>query len=401
MITVSNQLSLRLYLQMRDLLGGLQSEIDHSTAVLDEAYGYRTDLGLDELSLAIRRIYSNLTSRAFLDRLRYVPEKTGFSADPRIITLLVEPLYGNYPGVGIRELIQNSTDAVRELRYWCQRRQMDEEIVDLRKQDSDVLIQYRKQDSGKWRIEVSDRGIGMKRETIQNYFLRAGASFRNSVEWSKEFVDSNNKPAITLSGRFGIGAFAIFLLGDNFEVWTRHVGDAVGYHFSASTNGELIEVERHDGLPIGTLVEIEVSEQKFERLNLSLSHDDEFDLKHLFNKVNWYCWDWPVVEQRVVGHGEPRIIDSDRVRVPIGREQKLPPEWSEVVLPEFKRTVWTYAKVPQLSVNGIEIRDPSRIAISTSWWSENSEFRCPNIAIQNDESVFPLTVQVRPVAIGL
>src|SRR5690349_5338368 len=38
LVTVSTDLSLSLYLQLRDLLSGLQEEMDHSTAVLDEAY---------------------------------------------------------------------------------------------------------------------------------------------------------------------------------------------------------------------------------------------------------------------------------------------------------------------------------------------------------------------------
>ena len=210
--------------------------------------------------------------------------------------------------------------------------------------------------------------------TIQNYFLKAGASFRNSPEWRKEFVDLNNKPAITLSGRFGIGAFAIFLLGDNFEVWTRHVNDVIGYHFLVSSDSAYIELERRLGTPIGTLIEIEVSEQKFEQLRLFSLDSAGFYFRRLFDQINWYCWEWPIVEQRVVHDGEDRKIDSDGGRVPIGLERKLPPEWSEVQLPEFKRTVWTYAKAPELSINGMEIRDPSRTAIYTSWWSEDGRF---------------------------
>ena len=40
MITVSPNVSLELYLQLRDLLTGIQAEMDHSTAVLDEFYGH-------------------------------------------------------------------------------------------------------------------------------------------------------------------------------------------------------------------------------------------------------------------------------------------------------------------------------------------------------------------------
>ena len=118
MVTVSTDVNLSLYLQLRDLLAGLQAEMDHSTAVLDEAYGTFTELGLHHLNLATRRVYSNLQSPSFRDSLPYVPNRTGFTADPNLLTLLVEPLYGEQPSVGVRELVQNAVDAVCELEVW-------------------------------------------------------------------------------------------------------------------------------------------------------------------------------------------------------------------------------------------------------------------------------------------
>ncbi len=80
-IEVSGQISHGVYLQLRELLDGLQKEMDHATAVLDEAYG-RID-GLKELSLATRRVHSNLTEPAFRASLPYVPERTGLRHRPQ------------------------------------------------------------------------------------------------------------------------------------------------------------------------------------------------------------------------------------------------------------------------------------------------------------------------------
>ncbi len=114
-ITVSADIGLETCLQLRELLDGLQNEMDHATAVLDEAYGLHSHLKLHLLTLRYRRVYSNLDDPDFCARLPYVPEHTGFSTDPNLLTLLVEPLYGKEPGVGVRELMQNAVDAVREL----------------------------------------------------------------------------------------------------------------------------------------------------------------------------------------------------------------------------------------------------------------------------------------------
>ena len=66
----------------------------------------------------------------------------------------------------------------------------------------------------------------MTSETIQNYYLRAGASFRRSAEWAKDFLDEEGHPTVLRAGRFGIGAFAVFLLGPVFRLWTRHANAA-------------------------------------------------------------------------------------------------------------------------------------------------------------------------------
>ncbi len=182
MVTVGTHISLSLYLQLRDLLAGLQREMDHSTAVLDEAYGTLSELGLNKLNLATRRVYSNLDVPAFCDSLPYVPEQAGFTADPHLLSLLVEPLYGKAPSVGVRELMQNAVDAVRELDVWCKARGKSLQSLDLPEQDGDVMIDFIQREDETWFLRVRDKGIGMKSDAIQNYFLRAGASFRRSPE---------------------------------------------------------------------------------------------------------------------------------------------------------------------------------------------------------------------------
>ena len=114
-------------------------------------------LGLDQLGLAIRRVDSNLQSPAYQQRLPYVPRRTGFSADPNLLTLLVEPLYGKYPNVGVRELVQNAADAVRELHAWCDARGKSAGTLDLPKQDADVLVEFIKQADERWFLRVREK----------------------------------------------------------------------------------------------------------------------------------------------------------------------------------------------------------------------------------------------------
>ena len=72
------------HLQVRGLLDGLQREMDTSSAVIREVYGRHESLLL--LRLDRTRIRSNIHEPALLSALPFVPEKTGFEADPNILT---------------------------------------------------------------------------------------------------------------------------------------------------------------------------------------------------------------------------------------------------------------------------------------------------------------------------
>lgn len=401
MVTVSRNLSLPTYLQLKDLLADLQKEMDHSTAVLDETYGNLTELGLQQLSLGVRRVYSNLDSPSFRDSLPYVPERTGFSSDPELLALLVAPLYGNHPGVGVRELIQNATDAVRELDAWCTNHKIDKDSLVLPEQDCDVLVDFIEKDDDAWILRVTDRGIGMTSETIQNYFLRAGASFRKSAEWAKEFQDENGKLQVLRSGRFGIGAFAVFLLGDSFTLRTRHAGAAepMGFEIEASAASKLIEIRRIEGLPVGTRIEVKLSIEAKEAFQLGFEQaKSAFARKNLYAPerpslariTDWYCLDYPVVQRRVIAKDTQEFLPAS-CSLSLTRDC-IPPEWRIIRPKGYDAVYWTYGCFVPLSCNGMEIRSPW-----PSSWRYRSDylghFIMPCIAINDSSANLPLTVQ--------
>jgi hypothetical protein len=391
-VKVSERLSLSLYLQLGSLLAGIQEEMDHSTAVLDEVYGARIDLGLNRLGLATRRIRSNLQDPVYRDSLPYVPSRTGFTADPHLLTLLVEPLYGKYPTVGVRELIQNAADAVRELEAWCKSRNRSPESLGLPEQDGDVVVTYSKRDDGSWFLHVRDRGIGMTADTIANYFLRAGASFRRSSEWAREFLDDRGKPRVVRAGRFGIGAFAVFLLGPSFRLWTRHVGaDASrGYTIAASANSRLIEIKRVDGLPVGTTIEAEMSTELVRALGLEPEEgSDDVDREKMFD---WFCWDWPKVVTRVTDGTDSHVLARDYA-LPIGKGE-LPPEWSAISPDGFDAVYWTFGSAPKISCNGLILAHPSepRFREAEFYWPD-AALGSPRIAVLDSTANLPVTIQ--------
>jgi hypothetical protein len=402
MVTINNNISLPLYLQLKELLESLQAEIDQSTAVLDEMYGNRNDSGLDQLNLAVRRIHSNLQTPAFLENLKYVPVKSGFSTDPNLLSLLVEPLYGKHPGVGVRELMQNAVDAVCELDAWCKKHDKKAEEIDLPDLGCDVLIEFEKMDDGRWILRVQDRGIGMTSDTIQNYFLRAGASFRYSAEWMEEFLDDDGKPRVARAGRFGIGAFAVFLLGYSFKLWTRHVSadNATGFSMSAEETSQLIEIRKVHDLQIGTTIEVELSTTVVNGFSLNsewknlIKHKNRWKMREqeLHREIDWFCWDWPMVIKQIKGENEDYFIKQE-FNCPI-RINGFHPEWSKIKAKNYDEIYWTFGNAPILSCNGLTIlKSKDEDILLMHDWIDSLGLKHPCVAVIDSCGNLPLSIQ--------
>ncbi|MGC3966250.1 MAG: hypothetical protein QM775_02415 [Pirellulales bacterium] len=157
------------FLRLQDLFRDLQRELDESWAVLGEAYGLHTQRRLNHLGIVLRRIRSTLDDLAtFEHTIDYVPQRASFSAaDGELLKLLVKPLYGDDWTIGIRELMQNAIDAVRE-RSASEGRTSDGDTKDA----PQVQLEVVKDKDATWFV-CRDQGIGMTFEVISGYFLRA------------------------------------------------------------------------------------------------------------------------------------------------------------------------------------------------------------------------------------
>ena len=216
-IVDANREDVETFLRLKAWLDGLQIELDRSWAVLGEVFGLQSHNKLNLLGIEIRRVKSNLDDVSFFAKIvTYVPKRIAYDvANSDLLKLLVAPLYGDHPGTGIRELIQNSVDAVREFDDML-RHHPEIAYVDRFDQDVDVVLSVKCDDKDRpEEITVTDRGVGMTAEVIQNYFLKAGASFRRSNFWRQEHEDEHSHSRIFRTGRFGVGALAAFLLGDD------------------------------------------------------------------------------------------------------------------------------------------------------------------------------------------
>ncbi|MFE0473358.1 ATP-binding protein [Streptomyces sp. NPDC058947] len=176
-------------------------------------------------------------------------------------------LYGDVPEVALRELIQNAQDAVLAR----QTLQPDFPLgrVEIRLSETD----------GDWYLEVRDYGTGMDEETLVHGLLDFGTS-----GWSTAAV-RNRLPGLAdggfqPSGRFGIGFFSVFLLGDQVELTTRRydasLADARRLTFDGPSSRPLLTPHTGQGwVPEGTTVRVKLKVSPYDMQGLFSRTDDE------------------------------------------------------------------------------------------------------------------------------
>lgn len=324
------------YLGVKSLLSEFQAEMDATWAVLGEVHRG------EQFFYSKRRVRSNLGARGWTPpQNRYVPVHARFNTNnPELLSCLVGPLYSYEIAYGIRELIQNAVDAVRE------RRELGHYVQPAT--GADVLVTLTR-DS----VTVEDCGIGMTADTIQNYFLRAGASFRTSDAWRQDFTDASSGGSRVLrTGRFGVGALASFLIGQMVEVSTRHWSEASGLSFRASLFDDPIEI-RPTSRTIGTTIRIPIDIVQYRTL------EDRCHGASDITPFTWYRFDWPVVRIIVECQSLPlkkelqirSILHHNAAQYNLGWVK------SEV---NGIRVQWHRRKTETPLINGFEIREASR-----------------------------------------
>lgn len=396
----------RTYLRLKDWLGGIQAELDSSWAVLGEVYGRVEELR--RLGLVIRRVRSNLDDeRAFSRRVDYVPRRVEFDiARSEILKLLVRPLYGDKPEVGIRELLQNSLDAVREL-WDLQEQNPSLKDADLIEQEADIVMWLDEPDeTGRATFTISDRGVGMTEEVVTDYFLKVGASYRHSDAWARQHErpdeetdagedNTTPKSRVLRSGRFGIGALAAFLLGDEIEVSTRHLTAPKGIRFTTRLDSEPVELRYDDTLKVGTTVRTYLTGARFEQLTrveglIGEMNEEQLEgLRSRQDNWDWYCLKRPSVLRLL---GRQRVKLSQRLTLPTV-EEALPPGWYEVSLPGYQAVYCTLRHDYGFACNGIEIKDADGGNYNPThdfYWNRIVKINNPLVSLFDPDGNLPL-----------
>jgi Histidine kinase-, DNA gyrase B-, and HSP90-like ATPase len=133
-----------------------------------------------------------------------------------------QQLYGDHTHVALRELLANAADAVRARRCLTPPGvPRPERLADWGR----IVIRIDEEGEHEW-LEVEDDGIGMQPHVMTGPLLDFGARYWGTTQAVRDhpgLASSDFEP----TGRFGIGFYSVFMLGDVVRVISRHAGAAV------------------------------------------------------------------------------------------------------------------------------------------------------------------------------
>lgn len=194
--------------------------------------------------------------------------KIGVTSE-NIFPVIKKFLYSEHE-IFLRELVANAVDATQKLKTLASIGEFKGELGDLT-----IRISV---DKKKKTLTISDRGVGMTAEEIDNYINQIALSS------AQEFLEKYKNDAQSLIGHFGLGFYSAFMVAKKVEIFTLSYKEgATAQHWSCNGDPEYI-LEETIKADRGTDVVLHIDEDNKEFL-------EENRIQELLNK---YCKFLPI-----------------------------------------------------------------------------------------------------------
>ncbi len=172
----------------------------------------------------------------------------------RLLDLMINSIY-THREIFLRELISNSSDAIDKIYY----KALTDDTITFNKDDYYINIDVDKDNRS---IKISDTGIGMNQEDLEN---NLGIIAKSGSLQFKE--DNEVKDGHDIIGQFGVGFYSAFLVADNITVISKAFGSDNAYKWeSKGVDGYTIEECSKDS--VGTEITLKIKKS---------TEDEDFD----------------------------------------------------------------------------------------------------------------------------
>lgn len=192
----------------------------------------------------------------------------------RLLDLMINSIYTNKE-IFLRELISNASDASDKLYF----KSLQDTDIEIERDDLSIKVTV---DEKNRSLTISDNGIGMNREDMENYL---GTIAKSDSHAFKEALENEENNPVDVIGQFGVGFYSAFMVSDKVEVISKAYGDEKAYKFTSSgLDGYQISESSKENH--GTTIICHIKENTEEE-----NYDEfleEFTLKSLIRKYSDY-----------------------------------------------------------------------------------------------------------------
>lgn len=198
------------------------------------------------------------------------------SESKRLLDLMINSIYTNND-IFLREIISNASDALDKLYY----NSLTDKDIKVKKNDLKIKIEI---DKEKRLLKISDNGIGMTKDELENNLGTIAKS------GSLSFKEMNDSKKIDIIGQFGVGFYSAFMVSDEIEVISKSLDNEANKWISKGIDGYQIEKAEKD--TIGTDIILHIKEDT-EDVKYS-EYLEEYKIRELIKKYSDYI-SYPII----------------------------------------------------------------------------------------------------------
>ena len=222
-------------------------------------------------------------------------KKKAFKAESKkLMDLMINSIYTNKE-IFLREIISNASDAIDKLHYMSL---TDKDI----KVDTSKFNIHITPDKGNKTLTISDNGIGMTEEELENNLGTIAKS------GSSDFKENNeHKENIDIIGKFGVGFYSAFMVASKVEVISKKYGtDKANKWTSSGIEGYEIEpaIKEDYGTDIILYIKDDTEDEKYSK------YLEEYEISTLIKKYSDYIT-YPITMYETHKHLKPKKDEKD------------------------------------------------------------------------------------------
>ena len=165
-----------------------------------------------------------------------------------LLHLIIHSLY-SHKEIFLRELVSNASDALDKLKYRT--------LVDGKTPDGELRIDISFTEGDKRTLTISDNGIGMSHDELND---NLGTIARSGTKSFLQSLTEEQKKDSNLIGQFGVGFYSAFMVADKVEVTSKAYGQEQAYKW-VSDGKDKYTIEEAEREGCGTTIVLYLNDE--------------------------------------------------------------------------------------------------------------------------------------------